>query len=116
MRQRARFSIAFVCFCGLEIAACYACLHFRPQSREVEPDVPADLTQQQLDSRQPGETKQASGDEQLVEEQTFFKGLGSYSRKVSTTSALAQRYFDQGLALYTAFDDRRLFGQRLTRV
>ena len=34
----------------------------------------------------------------------LFDGMGSYSRKVTTTSPLAQRYFDQGLRLYYAFN------------
>src|SRR5437762_1206086 len=34
----------------------------------------------------------------------FFEGLGSYSRKVTTDSAEAQRYFNQGLALLHGFN------------
>src|SRR5438477_7072777 len=34
----------------------------------------------------------------------FFEGLGSYSRKVTTDSAEAQRYFNQGLAFYHGFN------------
>ena len=34
----------------------------------------------------------------------FFAGLGTYSRKISTKSALAQRYFDQGLAFLYGFN------------
>ncbi|HTK73767.1 MAG TPA: hypothetical protein VL371_00830 [Gemmataceae bacterium] len=34
----------------------------------------------------------------------LFEGLGSHSRKVTTTSADAQRYFDQGLAFLFAFN------------
>jgi tetratricopeptide (TPR) repeat protein len=39
---------------------------------------------------------------QLVE--PFFEGLGSHTRKVTTTSPLAQRYFDQGLAFLYGFN------------
>jgi tetratricopeptide (TPR) repeat protein len=34
----------------------------------------------------------------------FFDGLGTYSRKVTTTSPLAQRYLDQGLAFLYGFN------------
>jgi hypothetical protein len=34
----------------------------------------------------------------------FFEGLGSYSRKVTTDSAEAQRYFNQGLAFLHGFN------------
>jgi tetratricopeptide (TPR) repeat protein len=34
----------------------------------------------------------------------FFAGLGTHTRKVSTTSATAQRYFNQGLAFLYAFN------------
>jgi hypothetical protein len=34
----------------------------------------------------------------------FFDGLGGYTRKVTTQSALAQRYFDQGLAFLYGFN------------
>ena len=34
----------------------------------------------------------------------FFTGLGTHTRKVSTTSATAQRYFNQGLAFLYAFN------------
>lgn len=34
----------------------------------------------------------------------FFDGLGAYQRKVTTTSPLAQRYFDQGLAFLYGFN------------
>ena len=37
-------------------------------------------------------------------EEPFFEGLGSYSRKVTTKSAKAQRYFDQGLAFLHGFN------------
>jgi tetratricopeptide (TPR) repeat protein len=35
----------------------------------------------------------------------LFPGLGDYSRKITTSSELAQRYFDQGLVLMYAFND-----------
>ncbi len=34
----------------------------------------------------------------------FFDGLGSYSRKITTNSPKAQRYFNQGLAFYHGFN------------
>jgi tetratricopeptide (TPR) repeat protein len=34
----------------------------------------------------------------------FYPGLGSYTRKISTDSPLAQRYFNQGLALLHGFN------------
>ena len=34
----------------------------------------------------------------------FFEGLGSYSRKVTTDSPEAQRYFNQGLAFLHGFN------------
>lgn len=34
----------------------------------------------------------------------FFEGLGGYTRKVTTASPLAQRYFDQGLAFLYGFN------------
>jgi tetratricopeptide (TPR) repeat protein len=36
----------------------------------------------------------------------FYDGLGSYSRKVTTNSAEAQRYFDQGFAFLHGFNHR----------
>src|SRR5438874_9021500 len=36
----------------------------------------------------------------------LYNGLGSYSRKVTTDSAEAQRYFDQGLGLLHGFNHR----------
>jgi tetratricopeptide (TPR) repeat protein len=36
----------------------------------------------------------------------LYEGLGDYSRKITTTSAKAQRYFDQGLALLHGFNHR----------
>ena len=37
--------------------------------------------------------------------QPLFEDIGDYSRKITTTSALAQRYFDQGLVLLYAFNE-----------
>jgi tetratricopeptide (TPR) repeat protein len=37
-------------------------------------------------------------------EEPFFEGLGSYSRKITTDSAKAQRYFNQGLAFLHGFN------------
>ena len=37
-------------------------------------------------------------------EEPFFEGLGSYSRKITTDSPKAQRYFNQGLAFLHAFN------------
>src|SRR5438874_10647721 len=34
----------------------------------------------------------------------FFEGLGSYSRKITTNSPRAQRYFNQGLAFLHGFN------------
>jgi hypothetical protein len=34
----------------------------------------------------------------------FFPGLGDYGRPIATTSVIAQRYFDQGLAFLYAFN------------
>jgi len=34
----------------------------------------------------------------------FFEGLGSYSRKITTNSREAQRYFNQGLAFLHGFN------------
>jgi tetratricopeptide (TPR) repeat protein len=45
-------------------------------------------------------------------DEPFFEGLGSYHRKVTTSSPLAQRYFDQGLAFFYGFnfdESRRSF-------
>src|SRR4029434_5088790 len=36
----------------------------------------------------------------------LYDGLGSYSRKIATDSAEAQRYFDQGLAFLQGFNHR----------
>src|SRR5512132_4626220 len=36
----------------------------------------------------------------------LYDGLGSYSRKVTTNSAEAQRYFDQGFAFLHGFNHR----------
>lgn len=40
----------------------------------------------------------------LVAKEPFYEGLGSYTRKISTKSTEAQRYFDQGLALLYGFN------------
>jgi tetratricopeptide (TPR) repeat protein len=36
----------------------------------------------------------------------LYDGLGSYSRKITTESAEAQRYFDQGLGFLQGFNHR----------
>ena len=46
----------------------------------------------------------AAGDFVRANEEPFFEGLGSYKRKVTTDSAQAQRYFNQGLAFYHGFN------------
>ncbi|MGH8092191.1 MAG: hypothetical protein ACREIF_01790 [Chthoniobacterales bacterium] len=40
----------------------------------------------------------------LNAKEPFFEGLGTYKRKVTTDSSLAQRYFNQGLAFYHGFN------------
>src|SRR5499427_10402112 len=42
----------------------------------------------------------------VVAKEPLYDGLGSYSRKVTTNSAEAQRYFDQGLAFVQGFNHR----------
>jgi len=42
----------------------------------------------------------------LAAKEPFYDGLGSYSRKVTTDSAEAQRYFDQGLGFLHGFNHR----------
>jgi tetratricopeptide (TPR) repeat protein len=42
----------------------------------------------------------------LAAKEPLYDGLGSYSRKVTTDSAEAQRYFDQGLGFLHGFDHR----------
>jgi hypothetical protein len=42
----------------------------------------------------------------LAAKEPLYDGLGSYSRKVTTDSAEAQRYFDQGLAFLHGFNHR----------
>ena len=42
----------------------------------------------------------------LVAKEPLYDGLGAYSRKVTTKSAEAQRYFDQGLAFLHGFNHR----------
>jgi hypothetical protein len=40
----------------------------------------------------------------LAAKEPLYDGLGSYSRKVTTDSAEAQRYFDQGLGFLHGFN------------
>src|SRR4029453_9529055 len=42
----------------------------------------------------------------LAAKEPLYDGVGSYSRKVTTDSAEAQRYFDQGLAFFHGFSHR----------
>jgi tetratricopeptide (TPR) repeat protein len=42
----------------------------------------------------------------LAAKEPLYDGLGSYSRKITTKSAEAQRYFDQGLAFLQGFNHR----------
>src|SRR5678815_5260180 len=42
----------------------------------------------------------------LAAKEPLYDGLGSYSRKVTTDSTEAQRYFDQGLAFVHGFSHR----------
>ncbi|PYI95307.1 MAG: hypothetical protein DMF00_16080, partial [Verrucomicrobia bacterium] len=42
----------------------------------------------------------------LPAKEPLYDGLGSYSRKVTTDSPEAQRYFDQGLAFLRGFNHR----------
>jgi hypothetical protein len=42
----------------------------------------------------------------LAAKEPLYDGLGSYSRKVTTDSAEAQRYFDQGLGFLHGFNHR----------
>src|SRR5213593_2279202 len=42
----------------------------------------------------------------LAAKEPLYDGLGSYSRKVTTNSAEAQRYFDQGLGFLQGFNHR----------
>src|SRR5437773_10871442 len=42
----------------------------------------------------------------LAAKEPFYDGLGSYSRKITTKLAEAQRYFDQGLAFLHGFNHR----------
>ena len=42
----------------------------------------------------------------LAEKEPLYDGLGSYSRKITTDSAEAQRYFDQGLGFLHGFNHR----------
>src|SRR6185312_8598619 len=45
-----------------------------------------------------------SGAGTLRATEPFFEGLGSYSRKITTDSPKAQRYFNQGLAFLHGFN------------
>ncbi len=45
-----------------------------------------------------------ASDNAKAKDEPFFQGLGSYKRKVTTDSAKAQRYFNQGLAFYHGFN------------
>lgn len=45
-----------------------------------------------------------STDVKLSAKEPVFEGLGSYSRKITTESAQAQRYFNQGLGFYHGFN------------
>ena len=40
----------------------------------------------------------------MLATEPFFEGLGSYSRKITTNSPSAQRYFNQGLAFLHGFN------------
>src|SRR3954447_15356808 len=42
----------------------------------------------------------------LAAKEPLYDGLGSYSRKITTGSAEAQRYFDQGLGFLQGFNHR----------
>ena len=42
----------------------------------------------------------------LAAKEPLYDGLGSYSRKITTNSAEAQRYFDQGFAFLHGFNHR----------
>ena len=42
----------------------------------------------------------------LAAKEPLYEGLGSYSRKMTTDSPEAQRYFDQGLAFLHGFNHR----------
>ena len=42
----------------------------------------------------------------LAAKEPLYDGLGSYSHKVTTDSAEAQRYFDQGLGFLHGFNHR----------
>ena len=42
----------------------------------------------------------------LAAKEPLYEGLGSYSRKVTTNAAEAQRYFDQGLGFLQGFNHR----------
>ena len=42
----------------------------------------------------------------LAAKEPLYDGLGSYSRKITTNSTEAQRYFDQGLGFLHGFNHR----------
>src|SRR4030095_5221472 len=42
----------------------------------------------------------------VVAKEPLYDGLGAYSRKITTKSAEAQRYFDQGLGFLQGFNHR----------
>src|SRR5438046_9123357 len=46
----------------------------------------------------------ASSIANLSAKEPIFQGLGSYSRKITTASPQAQRYFNQGLGFYHGFN------------
>jgi tetratricopeptide (TPR) repeat protein len=46
----------------------------------------------------------SAGVERLLAKEPVFQGLGSYSRIVTTESATARRYFNQGLGFYQGFN------------
>ena len=47
----------------------------------------------------------------LAAKEPLYEGLGSYSRKITTDSPEAQRYFDQGLAFLHGFNHRAAIGR-----
>src|SRR5580704_15688020 len=103
MRRSARFIIAFITICGLEAAVCYAYLYVRHRSQQVALDQNDSARGDDLPALAV-ETQQPNSLEEFVRDEPYFEGLGGYSRRVNTASAAAQRYFDQGLAFYSAFD------------
>ena len=51
-------------------------------------------------------TLTVAGSHVRAAKEPLYDGLGSYSRKVTTNSAEAQRYFDQGFAFLHGFNHR----------